>query len=82
MFRKCPKCGSRNTYCINRGEQISDFIKKDGWKFAGAATANFIGGVIGRPDIGKSIGNMFAGPLSSDVSSIYKCQNCGKEWVP
>ena len=28
MAKKCPRCGSKNTVCINRVEQIGDGIKK------------------------------------------------------
>ena len=27
MATKCPRCGSKNTECINRAEQIGDGIK-------------------------------------------------------
>lgn len=74
MTTKCPRCGSKNTECINRVEQIGDGIKKYGALAAGVALSAF-----GHPNLGKFI----ASPPSGTIrKSVYKCNSCGKTFKP
>lgn len=50
MATKCPRCGSKNTECINRGKQVGGFILKIG----AAAACNIIGAMVGHPNAGKN----------------------------
>lgn len=69
MAKKCPRCGSENTHCVNRGEQVGDFLCKYGSNIAGAALI-----LAGHPKMGKAL----IGPLSGEISrSKYKCKSCG-----
>lgn len=70
MATKCPRCGSQNTECINRIEQIGDCVCKYGSAVAGFALAAF-----GHPNLGKKI---FSPPAGNIRRSIYKCNSCGK----
>lgn len=74
MATRCPKCGSKNTECINRGEQAGDFICKYGSMIAGFTLAAF-----GHPNLGKTI---FSPPQGSIRRSVYKCKSCGKTFKP
>ena len=75
MATKCPRCGSKNTECINRGKQVGGFILKVG----AAVACNIIGAMVGHPNAGKNIGGLFAGPPED---SVYKCNSCGKTFKP
>ena len=55
MAKKCPRCGSKNTECINRGKQVGGFILKIG----AAAACNIIGAMVGHSNAGKNIGGLF-----------------------
>ena len=69
MSKNCPRCGSKNTHCINRGEQVGDFLKKNALNIVGFAVA-----CAGHPNFGKSL----LGPSEEIVDSVYKCESCGK----
>lgn len=69
MAKKCPKCGSKNTHCVNRGEQVGDFLCKYGSNIAAAALI-----LTGHP----KMGNFLKGPSTGEISrSKYKCKSCG-----
>ena len=73
MATKCPRCGSKNTECINRVEQIGDGIKK-----YSAVAAGFALSAFGHPNLGKTIAGL---PINVDIrNSIYKCKSCSHEF--
>ncbi len=75
MATKCPRCGSKNTECINRGAQVLETAAR----LTGAAICELGGRALGFPNVGKYLSNRIG---VSPQASVYKCKSCGNEFKP